>query len=992
MSAEALESRVLLSTVNAWKAAVSGDWDTGSNWTLGHIPTAGEDVNIAVAGSYTVTHSFGTDLAHSIALSHPLMLTGGTLTVATSVQANATFTLGGGTLSGATINAGAGGQFAPVSGTLTHATLGSDVTMANGDEITVVKGLSLGGHTLTLSSTGSFTGITFNDAAAESLSGPGHVVLGGSAPNTDFFNTYGAAANPVTLAANVTISASGGLIQNLTGITAGLVIQSPINFSSAAGTLSINAFTNQGTMTVSAGTLDFNGPWLNKGTVAVTGASGTLNLTGTFSTVGTIKRTAGNVNIQGTYTVNGTLAFTAATGSWNLAGGTIANATLTFAGGATLVLTSSGGTLSHVTLGSDLQFPSGGEITVTKGLALGGHTLTLNSAGPFTGITFNDPAPESLSGPGQVVFAGSSPSADFFNTYGAAANPVTLAANVTLSGGGGLIQNLTGVTAGLIIQSPINVNSAAGTFSISGPTNQGTITVSAGTLILTGGWVNKGTITTTGASATADLAGTFSNVGTIKRTAGNVNIQGTYTVNGTLAFTPATGNWNLAGGTIANATLTFAGGASLLFTNSGGRLSHVTLGTDLNFLSGNEISVSQGLLLNGHAITLNSAGPFTGITFDDPAAQTVAGPGQIVFAGSSPTADFLNSYGGAANPVTLGVGVTISASAGLIQSLTGVAQGLINAGTITVTGKNLSIGNFTNRGTFLVSGGNFTLAGATLINTGTINVSAGRTLLLGSGGALTNSGAGVLEGTGTLSATTITNSATISPGATGALSTGTLTFVGAFTQTSSGVIHEELGGAAAGQFDRLVINGAATLAGLLDVYLINGFHPASGKVFNVLSYSSHTGTLTADGLSVGNGITLKAVAGSGSETLAAGPTPADTTKPTISAPALIGAPHAGAVTLTFRVTYSDDVAVDLTTLGAGDLLVTGPGGFSQLATFVSSNKTNNGTPRTAIYQITLSSGTFKSGAYTVAIQANAVKDTHGNAIATGAGGTFVLPA
>ena len=31
-----------------------------------------------------------------------------------------------------------------------------------------------------------------------------------------------------------------------------------------------------------------------------------------------------------------------------------------------------------------------------------------------------------------------------------------------------------------------------------------------------------------------------------------------------------------------------------------------------------------------------------------------------------------------------------------------------------------------------------------------------------------------------------------------------------------------------------------------------------------------------------------------------------------------------------------------------------------------------------------------SGTYTVAVQAGAVKDTHGNAVATNAGGTFTL--
>src|SRR5260221_11213583 len=94
----------------------------------------------------------------------------------------------------------------------------------------------------------------------------------------------------------------------------GRPIQSPITLASAAGILSISTFNNKGTITVSAGTFNPSGTWLNQGVIAVTGASATVNLGGTFSTVGTIHQTAGKVNITGVFTVNGTLALTATTG------------------------------------------------------------------------------------------------------------------------------------------------------------------------------------------------------------------------------------------------------------------------------------------------------------------------------------------------------------------------------------------------------------------------------------------------------------------------------------------------------------------------------------------------------------------------------------------------------------------------------------------------------------------------------------------------------
>src|ERR1017187_7683139 len=53
---EHLESRVLLST-NSWIANSGGDWDTASNWSLGHMPTASEDAVINESGNFTITHN-----------------------------------------------------------------------------------------------------------------------------------------------------------------------------------------------------------------------------------------------------------------------------------------------------------------------------------------------------------------------------------------------------------------------------------------------------------------------------------------------------------------------------------------------------------------------------------------------------------------------------------------------------------------------------------------------------------------------------------------------------------------------------------------------------------------------------------------------------------------------------------------------------------------------------------------------------------------------
>ncbi len=84
-----------------------------------------------------------------------------------------------------------------------------------------------------------------------------------------------------------------------------------------------------------------------------------------------------------------------------------------------------------------------------------------------------------------------------------------------------------------------------------------------------------------------------------------------------------------------------------------------------------------------------------------------------------------------------------------------------------------------------------------------------------------------------------TNAGVISPG----LSPARLTISGPFTQETTGAINIEISGTTpASQYDQLVINGNANLAGSLNVSLIDGFVPTVGNSFNLISYTSHLGT------------------------------------------------------------------------------------------------------------------------------------------------------
>jgi hypothetical protein len=104
--------------------------------------------------------------------------------------------------------------------------------------------------------------------------------------------------------------------------------------------------------------------------------------------------------------------------------------------------------------------------------------------------------------------------------------------------------------------------------------------------------------------------------------------------------------------------------------------------------------------------------------------------------------------------------------------------------------------------------------------------------------------------------------------------------------------------------------------------------------------------------------------------------------------------QAGQASHQFTVTYSDDAAIDVTTIDSNDIRVTGPNSYDQFAQFVSLNTSGNGTPRTATYAVTPSGGDTwlpaHSGTYTVLMRTNQVADTEGAYVAAGQLGQFQI--
>ncbi len=92
-----------------------------------------------------------------------------------------------------------------------------------------------------------------------------------------------------------------------------------------------------------------------------------------------------------------------------------------------------------------------------------------------------------------------------------------------------------------------------------------------------------------------------------------------------------------------------------------------------------------------------------------------------------------------------------------------------------------------------------------------------------------------------------------------------------------------------------------------------------------------------------------------------------------------------ASTATFNVTYADSIrAVKFSTIGTGDIRVTGPASFDQIATFISATLSTNGTPIVATYRLTAPGGVWgldNLGTYFATMESDGVSDMYDNFVA-----------
>ena len=177
----------------------------------------------------------------------------------------------------------------------------------------------------------------------------------------------------------------------------------------------------------------------------------------------------------------------------------------------------------------------------------------------------------------------------------------------------------------------------------------------------------------------------------------------------------------------------------------------------------------------------------------------------------------------------------------------------VQVGTLLIAGTGTNAGHITvDAPATLDLRGNYVLTGDSVVDgAGLVSFSGGSIQLGGSvaaGGGILIGPNAVVSGTGVLTGLVV-NAGTLNIGSGATIVT--VTIQGDYLQTASGVLGIAIGGPNAGtDFDQLVVSGSATLDGTLAILLVNGFTPASGSTYSVLTSASETGTfatLSGDG-------------------------------------------------------------------------------------------------------------------------------------------------
>jgi VCBS repeat-containing protein len=831
-------------TVN-WVTNASGAWDVGANWSTGAVPGPADDACIDVPASITVTHSVGTDSVRSLVSNEDVVLSGGVLQLAMPSVIHKRFTQNGngGELTGAG-NLRVRGLFTWASGIQS----GSGQTIGEGGMSLAGTGRSLSGRTIVNATSqlaswtsgaisfGNGGGFVNNGTFSTDFNGVTSLSLGGARSGFTNNGTFEKTAGAGTTTLAFVLAGSGNAIVN------------------SGGTL---AFTGGGTNGVS-----FAGP----GRITLRGADAVtpMVLSGSIG-VADVVFNGGTVEVNGIYNVAGSTGFPStaivnfnapATVS-NLGALTVDGGTANFSSGEDVSASSLVQSNSATVSGSDRLVVSGtmtwsggtqsgsGQTIVGGGMTLNGVNMTLNGRTIVnaSGTTTNWTAGTFNSGNG----GGFVNNGTFRTSFNGIVNFNQGVARSVFTNNGTFekVQNDPNGT-------PSTLGTSRLAFALDN-SDAGVVRSSFGTLEFSGGGASAGRFE--GAATLAFSAGTM-------QVNGICDMQGATTIQNT-----AIANFN-APATASNlGALTVAGGTA-------------------NFSTGKPVSASSlvqstGILTGSDTITVSGSMAWSGGT-QSGSGQTIVGDGMSL-TGAEKTLS--------GRTIVNAIGKTASWTAGTFRL--GNGGGFVNNGTFSTSfdsQANFNLGVprsvFTNNGTFEKTGGAGNLAfgfaldnsglvrsvSGTLSFTGGYAQTAGTTLLAGGGISASPTALGIqggsLGGSGSVVAN-VTNAGSVAPAFSGPLSV-----TGTYTQSATGALEIELSGTGTPgtAYDRLTVSGAATLGGALNVSLVNGFVPASGDSFVVMSYASATGAFTSQNLPpLGGGLSWNVAVGPTAVTLSVGP-------------------------------------------------------------------------------------------------------------------------
>jgi len=740
-----------------------------------------------------------------------------------------------------------GSSLVAVSGPMTwnsgFAITGSNRVIANGG-LTISSGdESLIGRTLVNMASGLWT----NDVNHSFVLGSGAVLS--NAPGATFDCVGSSTIEPTTGGGTV---ANAGLFRTI-GAPATTIVEVPFNNNGTvevqSGTLSLSGGgTNLGAIDVFANaTLSLGGGFTlapgasitGPGQLLLTSAPAAANLAGTVSVSGSNTFGFGVANLTGNYVCSGNaLTIEGGTANFN-SSNVIFPSSLTVGGygslgGSNLVTVSGPMTWNggFTITGSNSVIANGG-LTIGPGdVSLFGRTLVNMASGLWT----NDVNHGFSLGSGAIL--SNAPGATF-DCVGSS--------TIQTGAGGGLVANaglfrVTGAPGTTRIEAPfINhavVEVQSGTLSLAGggscigaSNSIAEIAVSSGALLdFNGGTFSLdpaaiidglGNLSVSG-SATADLAGTVVLGGTHTFRGGTANLTGDYEcLSNAVVIAGGTANFN-GHGTVAPATLTLGSYGTLGGSNL------VTVSGPMIWGGGGTITGTGGVLANGGLTIGPGDVPLIGRTLvnlasglwtNDVTHGFALGSGAVLSNAPGATFDCVGS-----STIEGGAGGGLVANGGLFRTLgapatTTVSVPFINNGTVEL-----------DAGTLYFQGGDYTqTSGITYLNGGNLATTSPLQIM-----------GGVMKGSGLISGA-LTNAGLLEPGSP----FGEITVGGAYTQTPAGSLDIVLGGPnPLTGFNRLVVSNSAQLAGALTVTLTNGFAPALGSQFQVLSSHSSSGAFT----------------------------------------------------------------------------------------------------------------------------------------------------